>query len=83
MKPSEVHLVIKTYKIKSTGADGGRYYVSTEIEHKGKPKKLTVLFADKSDENKLAKAGTIKVKGDLLDQGHQHDLIMSNATLIP
>lgn len=46
-------LIIDNYTIKSTGADGRYKYISAEIKLKGKTKKLTILFADKSDEKEL------------------------------
>ncbi|RNC92152.1 MAG: hypothetical protein ED555_03340 [Allomuricauda sp.] len=74
-------LVLDKYVIKSTGAEGGHRYISTEIEFEGKLKRLTILFASKSDENKLKKGGLIKVKGELQNDGEEYDLIMNNATL--
>lgn len=74
-------LIISEYLIKSTGADGGHKYISTEIELEGKVKKLTILFAKKSDENKLENSGLIKLKGELQNDGGKDDLIMNNATL--
>jgi len=74
-------LIIDNYVIKSTGADGGHKYISTEIKLKGKTKKLTILFADKSDENKLENGRMIKVKGELQNDKDKYDLIMNNAIL--
>ena len=74
-------IIIHSYTIKSTGADGGHKYISTEIELEGKIKKLTILFANKSHENKLKNNGLIKVKGDLQNDGENYELIMNNATL--
>jgi len=74
-------LIIDNYVIKSTGADGGHKYISTEIKLKGKTKKLTILFADKSDEKELKNNEKIIVKGELQDEGEEYDLIMNNATL--
>ena len=74
-------LILDKYVIKSTGADGGHRYISTEIEFEGKIKKLTILFAIKSDEDKLENSGLIKVKGELQNDGEKYDLIMNNATL--
>ncbi|MFB9054555.1 hypothetical protein ACFFVB_15805 [Formosa undariae] len=74
-------LIIEKYVIKSTGVDGGHKYISTEIKLKGKMKKLTILFADKSDEKELKNNEKIKVKGEFQDDGKEYDLIMNNATL--
>ena len=74
-------LFIDKYLIKSTGADGGHKYISTEIKLKGKVKKLTILFAHKSDENKLDNNRHIKVKGELQNDEEKFELIMNNATL--
>ncbi|WP_458626479.1 hypothetical protein [Winogradskyella sp. PC D3.3] len=74
-------LIIDEYVIKSTGADGGHKYISTEINLKGKIKKLTILFADKSDEKKLKNYEQLRVEGELQDNGEEYDLIMNNATL--
>lgn len=74
-------LIIDNYTIKSTGADGGHKYISAEIKLKGKTKKLTILFADKSDEKELKNNERIIVKGVLQDDREEYDLIMNNATL--
>ncbi|MCK7590750.1 hypothetical protein M0G43_09205 [Subsaxibacter sp. CAU 1640] len=81
LNPMLTELIIDKYVVKSTGADGGHKYISTEINLKGKTKKLTILFADKSDEKKLKENEQIRVKGELQDNTEEYDLIMSNATL--
>ena len=74
-------LIIDKYSVKTTGADGGHIYVSTEIEYKGKLRKLTVLFIENPDEMELKKGSELKIKGELKNEGEKYDLIMNNATL--
>ncbi len=74
-------LIIDKYSVKTTGVDGGHIYVSTEIEYKGKLRKLTVLFIENPDEMELKKGSELKIKGELKDEGEKYDLIMNNATL--
>ncbi|MBT2162260.1 hypothetical protein [Zobellia barbeyronii] len=74
-------LVLTDYKVQQTGADGGHHYISTEIEHKGEIRKLVVLFANKSDESELKDNKQIRIKGQLVDEGNNVDLMMTDTTL--
>lgn len=47
-------LKLTNYKVLSTGADGGHYYISTEIEYNGVKRQIPVLFKSKSDEKRLS-----------------------------
>ena len=73
--------VLEKYKVQSTGADGGHQYILTEVEYKGKTRKLVVLFADKSDEKQLKEKLRIRVKGQIQDDGENYDLIMNKTTI--
>ena len=73
--------VLEKYKVQSTGADGGHQYILTEVEYKGKTRKLVVLFADKSDEKQLKEKLRIRVKGQIQDDGENYDLTMNKATI--
>ena len=73
--------VLEKYKVQSTGADGGHHYILTEVEYKGKTRKLVVLFSDKSDEMNLKEKLRIRVKGQIQDDGEKYDLIMNKATI--
>jgi len=74
-------IVIEKYKVQSTGADGGHRYILTEIEYKGKIRKLIALFKEKSDERKLKENVRIRIKGELEDDGEKYDLIMNNTSI--
>ncbi len=78
-KPFEAELT--DFKVLSNGADGGHHYISTEIEHEGEKRKMTVLFLEKSDEKKLTTNQKIKVSGDLMDEGKEHSLMLLNTTI--
>ena len=54
-------LKLRTFKILSTGVDGGHYYISAEINHDGQTRKLIVLFKTKSDEKELIQKTEINV----------------------
>jgi hypothetical protein len=73
--------VLEKYKVQSTGADGGHQYILTEVEYKGKTRKLVVLFADKSDEKQLKEKLRIRIKGQIQDDGENYDLTMNKATI--
>lgn len=71
-------LIIENYKIQTTGADGGHNYILTEINYKGKQRKLVILFTDESQEPKLNENKPLKIKGEILDEGIKYDLMMTN-----
>lgn len=73
---------INDFKILSTGADGGHYYLSTIVEFKGRKRNLTVIFKNKSDEKQLKQLDSLKVKGDLQDEGAQFPLTLLESELI-
>ena len=73
---------LTTFKILSTGADGGHHYISAEINHDGLTRKLLVLFKTKSDEKELFKKTEINVKGKLVDDGIQHSLMLLDSEII-
>ena len=75
-------LKLRTFKILSTGVDGGHYYISAEINHDGQTRKLIVLFKTKSDEKELIQKTEITVKGKLVDDGIQHSLMLLDAEII-
>ncbi len=72
---------IEQYKVLETGADGGHSYISTEVEFKGKKRRLTALFLYKSDEKKLKDNLELYIEGDLFDEGEQHSLMLLNTTI--
>ena len=78
-KPLDVNLT--DFKVLSNGADSGHHYISTEIEHEGKRRKMTVLFLDKSDEKKITAEQKLKVSGDLMDEGKEHSLMLLNTII--
>ncbi len=73
---------LTNFKVLSTGADGGRYYISTEMKYGGQSRKLTVLFKNKSDEKLLTQKTEIIVKGNLIDEGLQQALMLLDAEIV-
>ena len=73
---------LTTFKILSTGADGGHHYISAEINHEGQTRKLIVLFKTKSDEKELIRKTEINVKGKLVDDGLEHSLMLLDAEIV-
>jgi hypothetical protein len=69
------------YKVQSTGTDGGHHYILAEIEYKGKTRRLLATFLDKSDEKSLKENMRIKIKGKLLDEGENFDLLLLNTSI--
>ncbi len=76
-----LELILEKYTVQSTGADGGHHYIKTEIDYKGKSRKLIVMFTDKTDELHLKENTQIRVKGRIHDNGEQYDLVMRTAEI--
>ena len=72
---------IDNYKIQSTGSGGGHYYVLAQIEHKGITRRLLATFLNKSDEKNLKENTPIRIKGELVDEGENLDLLLLNTTI--
>lgn len=77
-----VEFEIKQFKVLSTGVDGGHNYVSSIIEYEGVNRNITVIFKYKTDEQKIKSLDTIKVKGELQDEGSQFPLTLLESELI-
>lgn len=73
---------ISDFKILSTGVDGGHHYLSTIVDFKGSKRTMTVLFRNKSDEERLEQNKSLKVKGHLKDEGSQFPLTLLDSELI-
>ncbi len=73
--------IIDKYKVQSTGADGGHHYILAKIEYKGIARRLLATFNNKSDEKNLKENMRIKIKGELLDEGENLDLLLLNSTI--
>ena len=73
---------LNDFKVLSTGVDGGHYYLSTHIEHEGIIREARVFFKYKSDEKILLNKLEILVQGNLIDQGYQQSLIISEAVIL-
>jgi hypothetical protein len=72
---------LEEYKVQSTGVDGGHHYILAEVVYKGKIRKITILFANKSDEKNLKEKLRIRVKGQIQDDGIKFDLVMNEARI--
>ena len=73
---------LTNFKILSTGADGGHSYLSAEAEYNGLKRKMTILFKNKSDEKKLEGLNSIKVKGNLMDEGLEQSLMLLDSEIV-
>ncbi len=82
LKAINFKIYITQYEVKSTGAGGGRKYISTEIDFNGKFRKMIVTFLSKRDENRLGNMLDLEVCGDLIDEGEENDLILLNTEII-
>ena len=81
-KLSDFKIEISDFKILTTGADGGHIYLTTEINYKGRQRTLVIYFADKSDEQKIKPAESLKLSGRLLDEGLHQSLSLLDTILI-
>jgi hypothetical protein len=81
-KISNFEIEISDFQMLSTGVDGGHIYVTTEINYKGKLRKLDIYFADKSDEQKVQTKDKLKLSGRMFDEGLQQSLSMLETKLI-
>jgi hypothetical protein len=68
---------IRNYNILSTGADGGHQYISSEINYNNKRRKITVIFNNKEDENKLNNRLPLVITGALSDDGESNPLLLN------
>lgn len=82
LRTTDFKMSIDKYEIKSTGAGGGHKYISTQIDFKGKKRKLIATMFTKSDENKLDGKTRIEICGDLMDEGEKYDLTLLNTEII-
>jgi hypothetical protein len=73
---------INDFKVLSTGADGGRYYLSTIVDYNGSKRNMTVIFKNKNDEKRLEQLKSLKVKGLLQDEGSQFPMTLLESELI-
>jgi len=72
---------LDNYEVQSTGADGGHLYVLAQIEYNGIKRRLLATFLNKSNEHNLKENRPIKVKGELVDEGENLDLLLLNTTI--
>ena len=72
--------VLSTFKILSTGGDGGHNYIYSSIFHNGRIKTLAVFLKDENDIQKLYGCQLIAVKGELSDAGDHINI--SNAIIV-
>jgi hypothetical protein len=79
---SMMKIELTNFKVLSTGADGGHRYISGEVIHNGITRKITAMFEDKSDEAKLDSLQTIKLEGQLMDEGIQQSLLLLHSKIV-
>ena len=72
---------LNNYKVQSTGADGGHHYILAQIEYEGISRRLLATFLEKSDGKKLKENIPIKIKGKIVDEGKNLDLLLLNSTI--
>ena len=82
MTLKKVEIAIDSYKILSTGADGGHYYLIAEINYKGDNRRIVISFADKADERKLKQNCKIRIQGHLQDEGKAHSLSLLESRIL-
>lgn len=77
----QVEFIINSYKVQSTGADGGHNYILANVKYDNKERRLLITFANRSDELNLRENIQIKVKGELVDEGENLDLSLINSII--
>lgn len=75
-------LTIQNYTILETGNDGGHRYIEGKVLYKNKTRRITIFFESKLDETKLNANTTIKVEGELQDDGEAYGLIIRHAKFL-
>ncbi|HVW96249.1 MAG TPA: Imm27 family immunity protein [Mucilaginibacter sp.] len=74
--------LLRDFKILSTGNDGGHRYVETLVTYNGNPRRLTIFFANKSDENLLNVNKPFIAQGIIQDDGEQYGLLLNESLFI-
>jgi hypothetical protein len=75
-------LQVSTYKILTTGSDGGHKYIETEVIHKGQLRRLTAFFKDKSEEVKIQLGMPLALSGRLQDDGIEYGLLLLDTEIL-
>lgn len=74
--------ILDNYRVQSTGADGGSYYLLAKVDYHGTTeRRLVVLFKDKYAVKGLDETQQVTVKGELMDEGDKVDLILNQAII--
>ena len=81
-KLTEIEIEVEKYKILTTGADGGRIYLITEIEYLNQKRTLAIYFANNLEEQKIKAIKKIKLSGQLLDDGIHQSLSLLDTKFI-
>ena len=82
MSEEKFTIYLLNFRVLETEADGGHRYISTMVEYKGDYRELTAFFAHKEDEHKINETIPVILKGDLLDDNHNHALLLLNAEIV-
>ncbi|MEK6477341.1 hypothetical protein WJR50_07400 [Catalinimonas sp. 4WD22] len=78
----KIRLELTDFNVLSTGADGGHYYVTSNIQYKNQSRKIVIFFASKSDEKRLNNLNKVKIEGTLVDEGVHNSLNLLESKLI-
>lgn len=82
MSEEKFTIYLLHFRVLETEADGGHRYISTMVDYKGAYRPLTAFFAHKEDEAKIDDTIPVILKGDLLDDNHNHPLLLLNAEIV-
>jgi len=74
-------LEISDFDILSNGYDGGHKYLKTIISFNGKMRRVSVLFKNRQDEERLSNLEKLVIEGELADDGNE-DLLITKATIV-
>ncbi|MDO3641564.1 MAG: Imm27 family immunity protein [Mucilaginibacter sp.] len=80
--PNFTQFLLRDFKILSTGNDGGHRYVETLVTYNGNPRRLTVFFENKSNENLLSVNKPFIAQGIIQDDGEQYGLLLRESLFI-
>jgi hypothetical protein len=82
MSEEKFTIYLLNFRVLKTEADGGHRYLSTMVDYKGNYRELTAFFAHKEDEDKIDETIPVILKGDLLDDNHNHPLLLLNTEIV-
>lgn len=73
-------LILQTYNLWTTGAEGGHKYLSTKVFYDGVEQSLPMFFKDKLSENEFRSNSVIAIRGHLREEVKPFTLTLLEAT---